>query len=162
VRRTDRWLTFLQVLQWIGMIQGVVFGLVSVGFFLQTSTFVARSSTTTGTVIAFEQHEDDASGQTFSPIFSYVAADGSAQTGHSNSSSNPPGFGVGEKVPVRYETRNPSNARIATYWQTWALTTAFGIASAVTWLIGLFFRWKVIRRKARKPKLQRIQSLDQI
>jgi ABC-type antimicrobial peptide transport system permease subunit len=162
VRKTDRWLTFLQVLQWIGLIQGVVFGLVAIGSFLNTAVFVARSSTTTGTVISFEQHQDDVSGQTFSPIFTYVAPDGSAQTGHSNSSSNPPGFEIGEKVPVRYETRNPSNARIATYWQTWALATAFAIASAVTWLVGLFFRWKVIRRKTRKPKLQQIQSQDQI
>ena len=162
MKETDRWLTFLQMLQWIGLILGVVFGLVSVGSLLHTSAFIARSSTTTGTVIAFEQHQDDVSGQTFSPIFSYVARDGSAHTGHSNSSSNPPGFEVGEKVPVRYETRNPSNARIATYWQTWALATAFAIASSVTWLVGLFFRWKVIKRRTRKPKLQRIQSLDQI
>jgi hypothetical protein len=162
MKRPDRWLTFLQVLQWIGLIQGAVFGLVSVGFFLHTAVFVARSSTTTGTVIALEQHEDDASGRTFSPVFTYVAPDGSTQTGHSISSSNPPGFDVGEKVPVRYETRNPSNARIATYWQTWALETGFAIASFVMGLVGLFFRWKVMQRKARKPKLQQIRSLDQI
>jgi hypothetical protein len=162
VRRPDRWLTFLQVLQWIGLIQGVMFGLVSVGFFLNTSVFIVRSSTTTGTVISFDQHQHDDSGQTFSPVFSYVASDGSAQTGHSNSSSNPPGFEVGEKVPVRYETRNPTNARIATYGQTWALETAFAIGSSVMGLVGLFFRWRVIKRTTRKPKLQRIQSLDQI
>jgi len=162
VKRPDRWLTFLQLLQWIGLIQGVGFGLVSVGFFLHTAVFVARSSITTGTVIAFEQHEDDASGRTFSPVFTYAAPDGSAQTEHSNSGSNPPGFEVGEKVPVRYETLNPSKARIATFWQIWPFAAAFGIASCVMWLVGLFFRWRVFKRRTRQPTLRRIHSLDEI
>jgi Protein of unknown function (DUF3592) len=162
VRKPDRWLAFLQVLKWIGFVQGAVFAIVAVGFACNTVVFISRSAGTTGTVTALDQHQDDEGSISFSPEFSFVAGDGSPRIAHSNSSSNPPGFEVGERVPVRYEKNDPSDARIATFWQTWPFAAGSAIASFVTWLVGLFFRWKVIRRKTRKPKLQQIQSLDQI
>ena len=161
MKRRDRWLTFLQVLKWIGFAQGAIFGLISAGFVINTLMFLERSSRTTGTVVALERHQDD-DGTSFSPVFSYTAKDGGAQTAHSDSSSNPPGFEVGETVPVRYETLSPSKARIATFWQTWPFAAAFGIASCVTTLLGIFFRWRVFKRQTRQPKLRRPRSLDEI
>jgi len=117
-KRPDQWLAVLQILQWIGLGSGVAFALVSLGFFVNTVIFVERSSVTTGVVVSLEDHQDDDGSVTYSPVFSFVAANGSKQTVQSYSSSNPPGYSVGEQVPVRYETRNPAHARIATYWQT--------------------------------------------
>jgi hypothetical protein len=161
-KRTDQWLAVLQILQWIGLGSGVAFALVSLGFFVNTVIFVERSSVTTGVVVSLEDHQDDDGSVTYSPVFSFVAANGSKQTIHSYSSSNPPGYSVGEQVPVRYETRDPAHARIATYWQTWEMETSFIIASCATSLLGMFFRWRVSKRKNRKPRYQQIQSLDQI
>ncbi len=59
MRKPDRWLTFLQVLKWIGFSQGVVFGMVAFGFGVNTVIFIGRSTTTMGTVVALEQHQDD-------------------------------------------------------------------------------------------------------
>ena len=160
-KRPDRWLTFLLVLKWVGFAQGVIFGLVSVGFVINTLIFIERSSMATGTVVALEPHQDN-DGTSFSPVFSYITKDGGAQTAHSDSSSNPPGFEVGETVPVRYETLNPSKARIATFWQTWSFAAAFAIAGLVMTLVGLLFRWRVFKRRTRRPKLRQIRSLDEI
>jgi hypothetical protein len=113
-------------------------------------------------VTGLTRFQDDEGSVSFSPEFTFVAGDGSTRTVRSYSSSNPAGFELGESVSVRYEKNDPSNARIATFWQTWPFAAAFAIASFVTWLVGLFFRWRVIKRKTRKPKLQQIQSLDQI
>jgi len=65
-------------------------------------------------------------------------------------------------VPVRYETLNPSKARIATFWQTWPFAAAFAIAGLVMTLVGLLFRWRVFKRRTRRPKLRQIRSLDEI
>ena len=154
-------LTFLRILKWIGFVQSVIFGLVAIGFAINTLIFVERSSSTTATVVDLDRHQDE-DGISFSPIFSFAAPDGGVQIVHSNSSSNPPGFEIGEKVPVRYETRNPSNARIATFWQTWPFAAGFGIASCVMGLVGLFFRWIVFKRETIKPELRQIRSLGEI
>lgn len=161
MRGRSGWLTFLRILKWIGFVQSVIFGLVASGFAINTLIFIERSSRTTATVVELERHQDE-DGVSFSPLFSFAAPDGSVQIVHSNSSSNPPGFEIGEKVPVRYETRNPSNARIATFWQTWPFAAGFGIASCVTWLVGLFFSWIVSKRESRKPKLRQIRSIAEV
>ncbi len=162
MKKTDRWLTLLQVLKWVGLIQSTVFGIVAVGFAVNTVVFISSSARTTGTVTAMEQHQDGDGAISFSPEFKFVAGDGSTQLVHSNSSSNPPGFEVGESVPVRYVKSNPSSARIATFGQTWPFAAAFALVSFAMGLFGLFFRWRVIKRKTRKPRLQRIRSLDQL
>lgn len=155
------WLTFLRIVKWVGFAQSAIFGLVAIGFAVKTLIFIERSSSTTATVVELDRHENE-DNVSFSPVFSFSTSDGVVQAVHSDSSSNPPGFEVGQKVLVRYETRNPSNARIATFWQTWPFSAAFGIASCVTGLVGLFFRWLVFKREMRKPALRQISSVDQI
>lgn len=162
MRRPDRWLTFLQVLMWIGLVQGVVFGLVAVGFSLNTLLFVERSTQTEGTVIGLDQHPDDNGSVSFSPVFEFVTDRGQIVTLHSNVSSNPSGFEIGDKVPVRYVKSNPSSARISTFFQTWAFEIIFAIFGAAMSLVGLFFRWRVAKRKAKKFRLKQIHSLDEI
>ena len=155
------WLTFLRIVKWVGFAQSAIFGLVAIGFAINTLIFIERSSSTTATVVDLDRHEDEDS-VSFSSVFSFAASDGSVQIIHSSASSNPPGFEIGEKVPVRYVARNPSNALIATFWQTWPFAAGFGIASCVTGLVGLFLRWLVFKRETRKPKLRQISSVDEI
>jgi hypothetical protein len=130
-------------------------------FSANTVVFLEHSVRTTGTVIALEEHPDDEGAVSYSPTIRFIA-NGSAHTVHSKVSSNPPGFDVGEPVSVRYRKGNPADARVVSVGQTWGFEVGFGIASIVTCLVGLFFHWRVIKRKTRKPKLTRIRSLEEI
>ena len=119
MKRRDWWLVVLQVLMWIPFFYATLFGAVAGFSLLDTTLFLFHSVRTTGTVIAFDGV------RTYSPVFTYVAVDGSTQTAHSNVGADPPDFDIGDSVPVRYETDDPSTARIATLGQTWGF--AFGV-----------------------------------
>jgi len=158
----DWWLLFLKLLMWVGLAQGVVWTLLSLGCFIHTTIFTAKSVKTTGTVVELHKNIDDDGALTYSPVFQFTTKDGATQTVTSNSGSNPPGFEIGTQVPIRYEPSDPSAAAINTFWQTWPFAAGFGIAAVVMTLFGLFFRWRVKKRIARPLKLKTIQSLDQI
>lgn len=161
MKRTDHWLLFLQILKWLFLVDAAIFALISIGFAVNTAIFLNHSVRTTGTVTALEEHEDDEGSVSYSPTFTFTA-NGKAQTVRSNVSTNPPGFAPGETVPVRYRKSEPSDARVDTLWQIWGLEAISSIGSVVMSLVGLFFRWRVVKRKTRKPRLARIQSLNEI
>jgi len=160
--RRDNWLIFLKALMWLGLVQGIIWALLTLSFATHTLIYIGRSVTTTGTVVELHENHDDDVGVTYAPVFTFVLKNGSTQTITSNAGTNPPAFEVGDKISVRYEPGDPSDAAINSIWQTWAFSVGFGIASVVMTLFGLFFRWCVARRKARPRKLQKIQSLEQI
>ena len=160
--RRDNWLIVLKALMWLGFIQGIIWTLLALGFATHTLIFIGRSVTTTSTVVELRENHDDDVGMTYAPVFTFVLKNGSAQTVASNAGTAPPAFEVGDKVLVRYEPNDPSNAAIEGLWQTWGFSVGFGIAVVVMTLLGLFFRWRVARREARPRKLQKIQSLEQI
>ena len=160
--KRDWVLTILQVLKWTLFADGLVFCLIAIGAAINTELFIHKSVMTTGTVTELEQHQDEDGSVAFSPVFTFATSTGHAVIVHSNSSSNPPGFDVGEKVSLRYVPSDPENARIATFWQTWPLAAGFGIGSVVSAAVGWFFAGRVNKRKARGPKLRKISSLNEI
>ena len=160
MKKQGLWLTILKIGMWVGIAQGVIFSLVAVGSAIYTTVFLARSTRAQGTVSALARSEDDDGSITFQPVFTFVTRDGKSQTIRSNAGSNPPGFEVGQTVPLRYETSDPSVARIDTFWQMWPFPVAFAIGGCVMGIVGWFFRWRVHKRLNAPPKLKKIKSLD--
>jgi hypothetical protein len=123
----------------------------SVISFFRTSSFLGRSTEVNGEVIRLE-HSEGGMGtgsydQSYTPVFSFTAADGESYTVTSGVSSSSADFMVGESVRVRYDPANPQNARIHTFLQTWGTVVISGVVGAGfvafgCWQLGLLqFTW---------------------
>jgi hypothetical protein len=160
MKKQGVWLTILKIGMWLCLADAVLFLLVAVGFALNTTIFLTRSIRAEGKITALLEVEDDDGGITYRPVFTFGTSNGTSQTIRSDAGSNPPGFELGQTVPIRYETADPSVARIDTFWQIWPFPVAFAIGGCVMGLVGWFFRWRVHKRLNAPPKLKKIQSLD--
>jgi hypothetical protein len=142
------WLHIIVALiTWVFMIQCVVWIALSLGSTIHTAIFEHRSVQTSGTVTALVQKQIDDVGITLCPQFRFSTADGTRYLHTSSSCSSPSSFEVGQAVPVRYAQGDPDSARIDTFWQTWALPAAFGIAAVVTGGVGWFGLMYARKRK---------------
>jgi hypothetical protein len=74
---------------------------------------------TEGVVIEMDASTSDGS-TTYSPIVQYQV-DGQTYTFDGGISSNPPQYHVGERVPVRYDSTNPSKAQIDKWSERWLM-----------------------------------------
>jgi hypothetical protein len=162
MKKSGLWLTILKIGMWVCLANGAIFSLVAVSFAVSTTVFVARSVRAEGTVTALTESKDGDGSVAYNPVFTFTTRDGKTQTVQSNAGSDPPGFEVGDSVPVRYNAADPSEARIDTFWQTWPFPAAFAIGGCVMGIIGLLFRWRVHKRLNAPPKLKKIQSLEVI
>jgi len=106
----------------------------SVFSFFHTRFFVKHCADAEGEVIRLERSFSGGQAPMYDyvPVFQFTAANGQSYTVTSATGSNPPGFSVGEQVSVRYDPRNPSDARIHTFLQTWG-------SSLISGLIGIGF-----------------------
>jgi hypothetical protein len=94
----------------------VAFGLI---FLVVRILFVRRAVTTQGTVTDLESHHDSEDGTTYTPVVSFVTADGQPIQFRSHVSSNPPSHQVGEMVPVKYLADKPQKAKMGTAPSLW-------------------------------------------
>lgn len=160
MKKQGVWLTILKIGMWLFLADAVIFSLVAAGFALKRTVFLAGSTRAEGKITSLNEVEDDDGGLTYRPVFTFVARDGTSETIQSNAGSSPAGYEVGQTVPIRYETSDPSVARIDAFWQMWPFPVAFAIAGCVTGLLGWFFRWRVQKRLNAPPKVTKIKSLD--
>lgn len=123
---------------------GTAFLLVSIGFALYESWFLAQSLRAPGTVIANVQHEvpaDAANGtpaQTdFCPQFRYTSADGATHIATASTCSSPPSFAVGEQVGVNYSKSDYADGQIDSFGDKWGFPLAFGLVGLVAIPIGI-------------------------
>jgi hypothetical protein len=107
--------------------------------------FVKTAQHATGKITVMESRIDSDSDQHFFPHFSFITKDGSTIEVSSNIGSNPPGFEVGDSVPVLYPFDDPTAARIATTFQTYGLSIILGIIGTVFVFLG--FGSRSLRRK---------------
>jgi hypothetical protein len=122
---------------WLFSVQSAIWTILALSFGISTALFVHRSVVTSAQITDLVDHRDDDGGVTLCPQFVFDAKDGFRYTHTSGSCSRPAGFYIGQKVRIRYAASDPRKANIDTFWQTWALCAAFGIAAAITGPIGM-------------------------
>jgi hypothetical protein len=100
---------------------GPVLIVYSIFSFVHTRYFVRHCAETVGEVIRLERSYSggQVGGYEYAQVFSFSAADGRSYTVTSDVSSSPAGFDIGEQVNVRYDPKNPNDAKIHTFLQTW-------------------------------------------
>jgi hypothetical protein len=118
------------------LIAGIIIGLnLLAGFMLlyRNWRFVNNALTTNGVVIGLRRRGSTKSGRAlYSPVVSFVAADGSRVEFTEPIRRHPPGFEVGERVEVMYDRRNFKRARVPKsrwdlYFPAWIFLLVGGV-----------------------------------
>jgi hypothetical protein len=135
---------------WWYFVSGIICFIVGLGFAASTAIFLARSNSTAGKVVRFEEQENsDHDGVNYAPVFSFVANDGKLYTIQSGVATNPPGFEEGQNVSVLYIKGNPGSARLNSFWQLWFVTViccSIGIVFALISSLVLYFTQKYVKK----------------
>jgi hypothetical protein len=110
-----------------------------------TSSFLAHASHAQGTVVALQPKRSDNS-TTYSPVVHFKHGTEVIEF-TSSTSSNPPGYHVGETVPVLYLDSDPYNAKLDFFFSLWGGAVILGGIGTVFLLIGGGMILVPLRRK---------------
>ncbi|MFN8346278.1 MAG: DUF3592 domain-containing protein [Spirosomataceae bacterium] len=109
--------------------------------------FLSQAYASTGTVTALEYSRSRKGGGTYYPIVEFRTPDGQSYTFRSEMGSKPPAYDVGEQVEVRYNPKDPFDAKLTGFWSLWGLSVLFAGMGSVFSAIGISFLVYMIRRK---------------
>jgi Protein of unknown function (DUF3592) len=131
----------------IGMIVGCWFTTQS------TLRFLREGTKATGTVVDFSTEESrDNKGKRktmYAPVVEFQTADGQSIQFTSASSSSSPSYDRGDKVPVRYLSATPEQARIDSFMSNWGPSLMLGVIGLLATLAGYgLFKAGVAARRA--------------
>jgi hypothetical protein len=127
-----------------GGIGSVMLG-VAVATALSTLRFQAEAESVPASVVALDGGK---------PVVEFADRDGATHRITGSVSSNPPAYGVGEGVTVRYRAGEPTDARIDGFLESWFLPTLFGGLGSVFTTIGAGFVIVEIRKRRLRAWLQ--------
>jgi hypothetical protein len=113
---------------------GAVFLLVAAIAWFRTRHFVGEALPAFGEVIALREHSGD--GVTYSPVVRFQTREGRPVEFTETTSSNPPGYAVGERIEVLYHWRDPSRARVASTFRLYLLAMIFGGLGVIFLAVG--------------------------
>lgn len=127
---------------------GFLFVVAGIAFAIRTELFIHRSATIQGKVVKLVDKQDDNGHTLYAPEFAYTV-NGHDYAVDSSSYSRPAAFTPGQTLEVMYDTSNPQNGRIATFWELHGLEDTF-------MLVGLCFAglgYAALKYQQRRPKL---------
>lgn len=141
-----RWFLVVFLLIGLGMLAG------SVVSYQSTQDFIARSATTTGTVVELERRvsrDSDGNRSTvYHPVVRYSVNGGREYRFRSNTGSNPAAYRRGEEVEVLYQPSNPGDAKINGFFALWGGSVIMGVLGlAFTGLPTATFVFGIRRRR---------------
>jgi hypothetical protein len=117
---------------WLGL--GLLFLGLTFYFWSDTQSFLGKAVPTAGTVLQMEAIDDEGS---YAPVVGFQTLTGQKIEYHSNTSTNPPAYKVGDKVNVLYDPANSSNVRINDFISLWLLVLILGIMGSIFTAIGV-------------------------
>lgn len=128
--------------------------------------FLSEAQSATGTVTALEYSRSRKGGGSYHPVVEFQTPDGQSYTFRSEVGSKPPAYEVGEEVEIRYNPRNPSDAKLLGFWNLWGLTVLFAGLGSVFGGIGTGMLISAVRRKRMIEQLKlsgsRIEILPRV
>jgi hypothetical protein len=113
----------------VGLLAGAAFA------WLHTRRFVAEAVRGFGEVVRLQERSDDS--VTYSPVIRFSGPGGRAVEFTESTSSNPPGYSVGDRVEILYRPHDPERARLASPWRLYLLAGILGTIGGVFSLLGL-------------------------
>jgi hypothetical protein len=107
---------------------------IGVFLYLRTTDFSRRRPTLREPLRGFEESYSSDTGTSYMPVVEFTGADGEKRKFTDSMASDPPGYEVGETVPVKYDPADPEDARIAKRFRLWFAPALLG-GMGVTFLI---------------------------
>ena len=123
---------------WTGLIfvaLGAAFAAGALFTWLNTRRFVAESVPAIGEVVGLLERDGD--DVTFAPVIRFPGPGGRPYEFTETTSSNPPGYSVGDRVKVLYHGQDPRRARVASPFRLYLLEMVFGGLGAIFFVVGL-------------------------
>ncbi len=102
---------------------------------------------TTGTVVEMEKSRDaENSGYVYSPIVSFKDQNGIEHTYNSGHASDPPEYEIGEKVELYYNSTEPEDAFLNSFFEKWVIGIALVVVGLALVPIGIWIVISAFRR----------------
>lgn len=123
---------------WVGLIfvpLGAAFLVAALLSWLHTRRFVAESVPALGEVVGLSERDGD--DVTYAPVIRFRGPGGRPFEFTETTSSNPPGYSVGDRVEILYHSQDPRQARVASPFRLYLLAMIFGGLGGIFFVVGL-------------------------
>ena len=100
------------------LLVGLALLILGINLFIHSKKLLNTGIKTEATVIdnvPVQSESKNGSSILYTPVMEYKVK-GDLKTYIPNSSSNPPAYEIGEKVPIVYSAKNPASPRIISFW----------------------------------------------
>lgn len=130
------------------LIGSVLFGL-GIQMFFSSRKFREAGIKVQATVIdniAVESHDSKGTSIMYAPLLEYDV-NGKKATYTPNARSNPPAYGIGEKVLIVYSLKNHHDVRIVSFWGIYLgsnILLAFSLPMLFIGIAYFLFKWGII------------------
>lgn len=111
-------------------------------FYKSTSSFIAESTKTEGTVVDVVRSQSSEGSTIYKPVVHFIDQNGQKIKFTSSTGSNESCGLIGQKVEVLYRPTDPHNAEINSFFNLWGFSAIFGGLGGVFLLFGLIAKSK--------------------
>ena len=105
---------------------------------------------TEGSIVDLLRERDSEGGTLYRPVFRFTTTAGQAYEVASDMRSNPPSHEIEQRVPVRYDPANPSQAKLDTLFENWFLPGLFCLFGCVFGIVSGGLLIGPLRRRLRR------------
>ena len=137
-------------------LMGVAFAAVGVAWWQGTRSFVQTAERTEGTVVELLERQSTSRSSngrrstsiSFSPVVEYTDHQGKQHKHYSTTSTNPPMYSVGDKVPMLFDPNRPAVAKIDHWVNLYLAPIVFTVLGAVFLLVTIIMVFIAARPKS--------------
>ncbi len=131
-------------------VMALIFGGIGAAIALSVMNERARMVHTEGSIVDLLRERDSEGDTLYRPVFRFTTAAGQAYEVESDMRSNPPSHELEQRVPVRYDPVNPSQARLDTLFENWFLPGLFCLFGVVFGAVSGGMLLSPLRRRLRR------------
>lgn len=130
-RKMDIWILFYFVL----LALGSVLGYLSWSQYQKSQTLLTKGMRTKANVVAYETSRGENS-TLYAPVFEYKDRSQEVITFTSSVKSSPPAYDLGQQVNIVYNTSNPQDVKIVSFWGLYAASVILLMIASPLLILG--------------------------
>lgn len=130
-RKMDIWILFYFVL----LALGSVLGYLSWSQYQKSQTLLTKGMRTKANVVAYETSRGKNS-TLYAPVFEYKDRSQEVITFTSSVKSSPPAYDLGQQVNIVYNTSNPQDVKIVSFWGLYAASVILLMIASPLLILG--------------------------
>ncbi|MFN4147700.1 MAG: DUF3592 domain-containing protein [Runella sp.] len=138
----------------IFILLGLIFLVIAWFIYQNQREFLTTAKTAEGVVKQLMFSSSRKSRGTYHPLVEFQTPDGQIHSFRSETGSNPAAYEVGERVEVKYDPRNPSQAKLNSFWDLWGLLAVLAGFGMIFFMVGVGSALGNLQEKKRIDKLK--------